>query len=504
MKTWCSATVVAAILSSAQAFAGDFVDTRLSFVLADDNILANSGETTPNSPTAGFGAGNQNNLFFDNFNTKFSGFESLSNLTLYKKSPSFFEGFTAEAGLSVLLLVRPSGDLQFRDNSSYVRINWTPSGWGEKEGVSLTGFPVSADRFRLGYAYKISWGGSDIFSSRAQSDGVPGVRLQVTRNNWYVYAGGKTAQLLNDFILEKERVYGFMAGGGVDITPWLRIDAGGGYFQKGIIPGLANQGIVAPVNSAGASAQIVYHRGAPVGTSIDFRLYRNDPDIYEKFFAPEVYPGGVSVLVSAEATYLTQSLENPDVFARTQLQAATAFALQGRLKWNYMRINLLGLYRSLSYIQFNVPGLPPYKDFPTGTALAPEMFAAVGVDYHFPRIHLTPGLIGGVQLPATFKAPQTVLGGNNPPAGLTGSRTVVVRDVNQFSILPTNYEAAPIISVKANARLDISDYFAAIGEVYYTFDNNRTTFRDSISGIAEPSFEKPHAVGFNAILQARY
>ena len=48
-------------------------DTRLSFVFADDNIFADAGETTPNSPTARFGAGNQNTQFYDNFNTRFSG-----------------------------------------------------------------------------------------------------------------------------------------------------------------------------------------------------------------------------------------------------------------------------------------------------------------------------------------------------------------------------------------------------------------------------------------------
>lgn len=502
MKTWWQFTALALVCASS-ARAGDFVDTRLSFVLADDNVLANAGETTPNSPTPGFGAGNQNVQFFDNFNTKFSGFESLSNLTLYKKSPSFFEGFTAEAGLSVLLLVRPAGDLLFRDNSSYVRVNWTPPGWGEREGISFTGFPVSADRFRLGYAYKISWGGNEIFTSRAQNDGVPGARLQLTRNNWYAYVGMKSAQLLNDFILEKERVYGFMGGAGWDITPWLRIEGGAGYFQKGIVPGLANQGIVAPVNSAGGSAQIVFHKGVPVGTSIDFRLYKNDPEMFERFFAPEVYPGGLALTVSLEGTYLTQSLENPDVFAKTQLQSAQAIALQARMKWNFLRVSFLGLYRTLSYIQFNVPGIPPYKDFPTGTQLTPEAFAAIGFDYHFPSLHFTPGIIGGVQLPATLRAPSSIVGGNQgsiPSAG----RTLVVRDVNQFSILPTNFRAEPIISVKANFRLDISDYFAAIGELYYTFDNNRTTFRDSVLGVAEPTFEKPHAIGFNAILQARF
>ena len=56
----------------------------------------------------------------------------------------------------------------------------------------------------------------------------------------------------------------------------------------------------------------------------------------------------------------------------------------------------------------------------------------------------------------------------------------------------------------AGGAFDLSDYFATIAEVYYTYNRNRTTFKDSISGIAEPSFEKPNAVGFNATLQARF
>jgi hypothetical protein len=492
------------LLIGTLAHAGDWVDTRISFVLADDNVLAGAGETTPNSPNAGFGAGNQNTQFYDNFNTKFSGFESLGNLVLYKASPSFFEGFNAEAALAINLLLKPGGVVSLADNSSYLKLNWRPPGWNEKENVSLTGFPVSSDRFRLGFAYRISWGGSSVFTNRALGDGVPGARLQVTRDRWYAFFGMKTGQLLNDLILEKERVYGFMAGAGFDITDKFRIEANGGYFQKGIIPGLANQGILAPVNALGGSAQIVWHVGVPVGTSIDFKLYKNDPDMVQKFFTPEVYPGGLSYSVSLEGSYLAQTLENPDVFAQTKLQRATALALQGRMKLNFLRLSLLGMYRSLSFIQFDVPGIPPYKDFPAGTVLQPEMFIALGADYNFPRLHLTPGIILGIQQPATFKTPSTVLGGSAPPLGLTGSRTVVVRDVNQLSILPTNYDAIPIFSAKVNAKLDISDYFALIGEVYYTRDPNRTTFRDSVSGIAEPSFEKEHAVGFNAIMQARF
>jgi hypothetical protein len=511
LKTLRTLALTGLLSLSAPAWAGDFIDTRLSFVFADDNVLAGAGETTPNSPNARFGAGNQNTQFYDNFNTRFSGFETLSNVVLYKRMPAFFEGLTTEAAFTILVLERPSGGVELRDNSSYIRLNYTPSGWGEKEGISLTGFPVSADRFRLGYAYRISWGGSGVFTNRATAEGVPGAKLQVTRDNWYAYVGGKTALVLNDLILEKETLYGLMAGAGWDVLETLRLEAGGGYFQKGIIPGLANQGIRAPVNSAGASAQAVYHVGVPVGTSVDFRLYRNDPDVYQRFFAPEAYPGGLSYSISLEGSYLSQTLEDPDVFARTVPQGATAVALQARAKFEHARIHLLGLYRNLSFIQFEVPGLPPFRDFPTGTQLKPEMFLAMGADYHFKSLHLTLGYVFGVQQPASFRSPEFPGGGNNPPPGLAGTRTVVVRDVNLLSILPETCgsanaacEAEPILSAKYTFRWDLSETVAAVGEVYYTYDSNRTTFRDDVTGVAQPRFEDPNALGFNMLLQARF
>ena len=42
------------------------------------------------------------------------------------------------------------------------------------------------------------------------------------------------------------------------------------------------------------------------------------------------------------------------------------------------------------------------------------------------------------------------------------------------------------------------------GEVYYNYDTNRVTFRDDLSGVAQPSFVDPHGVGFNTLLQARF
>ena len=42
------------------------------------------------------------------------------------------------------------------------------------------------------------------------------------------------------------------------------------------------------------------------------------------------------------------------------------------------------------------------------------------------------------------------------------------------------------------------------GETYYNYDTNRVTFRDDLSGVAQPSFVDPHGVGFNTLLQARF
>jgi hypothetical protein len=504
-----------ALVVSAQAWAGDFIDTRIAFAFADDNVLANSGETRVNSPTAGFGAGAQNNQFYDNFNTRFSGFETLSNLTLYKKAPAFFEGFEGEAAVSVLLLELSSGSVRLVDNSSYIKLNYRPPGWGPKEQVSLTGMPVSSDRFRLGYAWRISWGGDSIFtygqgaglqgSGTGRPSAVPGMKLQVTRDRWYAFAGAKTGLLNNQLIREQERAYAGLVGGGFDIVPGTaRIEANGGYFQRGLIPRLADQGIRAPVNGFGGSAQVSIFSGDAIQPSVDMRMYKNDPDALTRFFKPETYPGGFSYQVALEGSYLGQSLQDPDVFAKTVLQSASAAALQVRLKYNFWRFNVLALYRSLSFIQFDVPGLIPYTDYPKGSELSPETFVAAGADYNFSALHLTTGLILGVQNPAAQRSPATFLGGNQPPAGLTGRRTVVVRDVNVFDVLPADSEVIPVFSVKGTFRMDISEYLAAVGEVFYNRDANRVTFRDSAAGVATPVFENENQVGFNLVLQSRF
>ncbi len=72
-----SALLISA-LAAPSAAAGDFMDTRLSFVVSENNFFAGPGETQVNSPGLGIGADKSNTLFFDNYDTRFSGFETMS------------------------------------------------------------------------------------------------------------------------------------------------------------------------------------------------------------------------------------------------------------------------------------------------------------------------------------------------------------------------------------------------------------------------------------------
>lgn len=412
MKLSSKSAALVAIVAGG-AWAGDFIDTRVVFAVANSNVFVKPGETTPSEPGTGIGASRQNTQFYDNFNTRFSGFETLSNISLYKKSPSFFEGFDAEAALNINVLANPRGDFTLFDNASFVKLNYKPAGWGAKEDISFTGFPVSADRFRLGYAWKVSWAGDAAFtynqggglSTSGRPVAVPGAKLQVTRDRWYAFVGGKTGLLLNGLLNVQERQYGVLFGGGIDLIPnQLRLEANGGYFTRGIIPSLASLGVRAPVNALGGSTQLSFFSDN-ILPSLDLRLYKNDPDITAKFFTPERYPGGFSYQLSLEGSVLGQTLANPEKFASTRTQYAGALALQARFKLDFWRFYAVGLMRMLSFIQFDVPGVIPFTDFSDGEKVTPELWLAIGGDRFFPNQHLTLGLVAGVQNPASRTSP---------------------------------------------------------------------------------------------------
>src|SRR5205085_12354384 len=63
-----------------------FMDTRLAFTLTNENILAKPGETIPSVPGWRFGTpGSLGVLFFDSYDTRYSGFETLSHAVMYRE-----------------------------------------------------------------------------------------------------------------------------------------------------------------------------------------------------------------------------------------------------------------------------------------------------------------------------------------------------------------------------------------------------------------------------------
>ncbi len=497
----CTVVALLGIGLAGPAAAGDFIDTRLSFVFSENNFFAAPGETPINSPGFGIGADSSNTLFFDNYDTRFSGFETMSHLVLYSKLPSFFENLTTEASLVVRFLILDEKETAIRDAGSYIRLTYDLSGGtADNKNVQLVLFPVSGDRFRLGYSYKISWGGSEIFPLNYGL--VPAAKLQLNWDYMYGFVGAKTTQIRENIgdTEQTEMVtnYGLLAGFGVDING-IRAEINGGYFTRGTFQpqGLRGEDIY----GGGYSIQVGYHKGMPIGTSIDFKLYENDPELEYKFFRPEKYDDGFSFVVKAEFSQLFHTLEDPERFATSVVQQAYAADLNFAMKWKFMRVHFDAMYRTLPFLLFNVPSFTPFQDFPSAAETSPEYFVALGVDWHFPDLHLTPGLKFGVQQPATYTIENLDVGG----AMFSGRRTVVVRDVASRDILPVNEDAALIWSIKATAKMDISEAFAVVAEVYYTWDDNQVIYVSDFYGLNVFSqFVDAGILGLNLAAQARF
>ena len=489
------------------AEAGDWVDTRVTFTFADDNILAGALERSPN-PLIGYKA---YELFFENLETKDVGDETQSHLVLYKALPSFFTNLTTEAGLILELNVLPDEDgsveTSIEDDGSYIKLNYFYRGMDSDDTLSLLAFPYNADRFQLGYSYDIAWGGRLIFP---QSSGpVPGIKLNYDRNlakdrKFYSFIGFKTHRYMNQYINEIAAAYAVLGGYGYDITPTWRFEMNGGYFEQGANPDILDTEV--GVSTYGATGRLTWHQGLPISQSVDFKLYRNPPPFAHEPVASESYDNGLSVLVGAEFTYVGQTLGDPEDPGSSKIQPAVAGALNLRVKYRKWRFFGDFYYRDLAYVLLDVPGFVPFEAIADDATIEPEFFLAGGFDYYIEKYRLTPGIIAGVQFPSSYTGDISEL--YDPALVNTAGRTVVVKDAGFFEILPEGEEAWEIYTIKFNMNWEISEFLDAIGEIYYTYDPN-------LSKLSRPDPETQYyrvfddkeiqnQVGFALMLRARF
>ena len=210
---------------------GNFMDVRLNLTLTNENVLVEPGDTIPNVPGWRFGRPSSLGvLFFDNYDTRFSGYETLSHLVLYKHHDSGHH--EVEGGLVLRINNLAQDRINLSDAGTYLRYAyWFDKDRKSPERISVTGFPTSSDRFRLGYSFRLSWGGSNVY--RRSDSAKPGVKVQYDGKDGYAFMGAKSSVVLDPSTAEETSVMGFLAGGGYDVTDMLRVEANMGVFDRG-------------------------------------------------------------------------------------------------------------------------------------------------------------------------------------------------------------------------------------------------------------------------------
>jgi hypothetical protein len=481
--------------------ASGFMDTRLAFTLTNENLFAKPGETIPSVPGWRFGTPNSLGvLFFDNYDTRFSGFETLSHAIMYR---NYSKGHLQAEGAFVLRINELSeNNISLSDAGSYLVIsNWKDPTHKDPTRISLTAFPVSSDRFRLGYSFRLSWGGTPEYK-RARSSN-PGVKLQYDSKSGYVFVGAKSAVVVDPGDGEQKSALAFLAGAGFDPNDMVRVEVNGGIFDRGKneLQDVQNEKVVL----FGGSGQVSVHKGMPLRSSVDYRLYRYNNEQVSGLFAPEKYPGGLAWMAQAEFTVLGQTLKDPENTGSTVNQIGTAGDLNIRVKHNRMRFRFDFSTRDLAFILHSQPSLPPYADFPSDYKLARNLFAAAGADKNWGD-WLTLGVIAGVEQPATLTTPKGI-----PGAATTGTSTAVVRNNNidtLITILPPGEDALPQIAVKGTAKIDFGKIYSAVLEVFYSYDPNQTRYSRVCDDPENCAFDyvpgEYNQLGVNATLQARF
>lgn len=503
------------------ASASDFMDTRLTWTFGDDDVLHDAGEVIPDSPKPGIGDRKGYELFMDNLNMKTKGRENLTHVALYKKMDGFWRGVLTEAGLVLKIDLgnlansdNPSVRDVLMDDGSFLRVQWSWEPEAAKENhLALTFFPFDTERFRVGYLWDISWGGGNIFSTN-RSGPAPGFKVDGSfrispQTLGYAFGGFKTARVRQVVSLGSGEVkeitvsetnYGALGGFGVDLWDRFAVDFGAGYFQQGTFP---FEGLVgAKVYSYGFAGRLTYHMGMPIQTSIDYMLYRNDPNVNVVEWWHEKYePGKFSVSVSVEGSYLLQRLSHPLKFGTTKMQPAWASALQAKFKFGYLRWQLVALTRNLEFILQNVPSLTPFVAMPEeNIRTTPEAFFAGTIDYYFSHVHLMPYFTAGIQLPASFAS----LDENGRVVSVQ-----VIRDQTRRDRLPQGFEVDPsdwrswVYQLRLGVQWDISDFMSMIASLQYVHDQNMTRLAITETG-ERREFQSPHKLGFTFVARARF
>lgn len=491
------------LLISSLAQAGDFMDVWVTTAFEDTNLLAGPEAYSPSANFVERG----NRTFFENYESQTTDDISRANLVLYKRSDSYFEGWSAEAAFVLrytpyLDPAKTKPGVEIKDDGSYVRLIRELS--GKDHSVSLTGYAVDAGRFRLGYSYDLTWGGKEIFSFTTGA--APGVRLQWQKGGNYAYLGAKSS--VGDFIYYDEETgyretrnqayYGMLGGAGLELAERLRLEAGAGTFDQGQILNITDTSSElygAPINAFGVCGQLSYRTNPKLDfiSSADLKLYRNSPDFVKDSYIFHRRLDGFGALVQTEANVLMHNLLDPETESSTVIERGLAADVQTVLVYNATNVSVDLVYKDLPYILFNIPGLT------SGVALSEDMertsqiYGRFQISHFFEKARTTPSLGIGMMQPATYT---------------TTDGTFVQYTERDKERVPDGQAPAAILSSVAGVQVDMTPHVVLVGELLYTVDNNLSDYVETEDGsggerVPAPANER-NALGMNLMMRARF
>lgn len=495
----------------------DYVDTRVTFAFSNNNVFAGPGDRVYQTSGYRIGVDPNLNLFLENVNTRFSGFETLSQLVLYKKFPGFWKRWETEAALAGRLAANTdTSEIRFYDAGTYLRVIYKLEEGDESKvgSVDLTAWPVSADRFRLGYTYLISWGGTSIFPGKLVSSlvegAVPGLRVRwrAPKGTSYAFAGFKSALILsrdpNQTAGEQIPQYGVLLGAGTTLADHVILETNGGYFQKGTQETLGLEG--RRLHAFGASARVTFFEGDPPANSADYKLLRNDPTAPESNYLWKAYRPGTGYSVAIEGTVLAQNLGDPDQFGSEKLVPAVAGGLVGQAKLDEWTLRVDAFLQSIDFILFDVPGFVPFQATFSGAKTTPEFFAALTAEYFFADYNFKPSLALGMKFAATYTG--VVPAAQGPVVGGAGPgevRTQIVADNRTRVVLPPDKDATPIFGVVLKLPLGLSEGTVISAEMRMEMNDNQVRIaQDNERGEVTYFFDQPVRLSIAAVLQSRW
>jgi hypothetical protein len=272
--------------------------------------------------------------------------------------------------------------------------------------------------------------------------------------------------------------------GGVQATlpGGLSLALRGGWFQYGLVPSFAQQGLELESRGLTGAVQLAWTWKAPVGPPVDFTVYAADPTRFERFFTLEAREAPVAAWAALEGGVATQSLVDPARFGALVEQPAWWVDAQARVRIGELRLFATGRAQSLTQLAFDVPGIPPFVALTAGAPQHPALAGFLGADWRWATGRLTPGVLVSVQRHASISAPRFDFGGTNPPPA--GTRTVLLTSNRSFLILPVDELVSPTLAVRASLRWDPVPMLSALLYVDVERDWNLFTFTDSTTGLA--------------------